>query len=145
MDIDDNSLNDNPMLQNDEDYCMVCLDSSSKSAPLMTPSSFFITDCRCKYRAHEKCMTQWVMQQINSDKRLLCPHCNSNVALAVDYGIFFKPQDVRIDLPMITSQPRSRRQKICEMISEVDICSIICGCFYCVSCLMFIVFVYILK
>lgn len=148
MNTDCNGLNDvDAMLQNDEDYCVVCLDGSTESAPLITPSSFFVSDCKCRYLAHKKCMTKWVMKQINSNKQMLCPNCNSKVSLAVDYDyrVVLQPQDVRFDMSTITRPPRTRRQKIYELISEIDKCTIICGCFYCASFLMFLVFVYILK
>ena len=90
-------------------------------------------------------MTEWVIKQINSNRQMLCPNCNSKVTLAIDYRLLVQPQDVRFDMSMITTQPLSRRQKIYQLISEVDNCTIICGCFYCISFLMFLMFVYILK
>ena len=140
MDKDGNSLNIESIPDGDEDDCMVCLESSTDSAPLMTPSSFFVSDCRCKYLAHERCMTEWVMKQADNSKRLSCPYCNSNVALAFDYGLLLTPRDVRIDMHM-TGPPASRTQKICESNKY----SIMCRCFCCVSFLIFIVFVYILM
>lgn len=145
IDMDDNSLDNESITDDDENHCMVCLESSTDSAPLITSSSFFVSDCKCKYLAHEECMTEWVMKQINNKKQLLCPYCNLNVTLTVDYGLLFESQDVCLEIAMVTSPPQSRTQKICHVISGTDKCSTICRCFFCVFFLMLIVFVYILM
>lgn len=127
------------IVDDDEEQCMVCLTKSSDFAPLMRPSSFFVSDCKCKYLSHERCMTAWVRQQINEHKQLLCPHCNSVVALTVDYGLFLKPTDTCIDMPII--MPTPRRRTMCEIICDSDRTCNLCGCFCFVLLMTFLLFV----
>ena len=119
MDRDGNVINNVSTLQDDEDHCVVCLDGSTETEPLMVPSSFFVSECRCKYLAHKKCMNEWVTKQIKSNKQMLCPNCNSKASLAVEYELVVHPKDVRIDLTANTNRPRTRTQDICDRICVI--------------------------
>jgi hypothetical protein len=121
----------------DEEHCIICLFRLSDFAPLMRPSAFFVSECKCKYLAHEQCMTAWVKRQINEHKQMLCPHCNSVVTLTVNYGMFLNPHDTCIDMPLILPDQR-RRQNTCETEICWSLCGCICGFFFLAFILAFI-------
>ena len=114
----------------DEEQCMVCLCRSSEFAPLMRSSVFFVSECKCKYLAHERCMTAWVKRQINEHKQMLCPYCNSVVDLTVNYGMVFNQCDTGIEMSLIIPADQRRRQNICETERCWSVCGCLCGVFF---------------
>lgn len=90
-------INDPP----DEEQCIICFYPSTPTSPTYTPDNFFETTCDCKYKVHEKCITQWV-HKVNSDNNVLrCPYCNVNVTLTTEYSNFIIPVEtvVLVDQP----------------------------------------------
>lgn len=121
MDLVGGDSNEESIVNDDEELCMVCLSKSSDFAPLMRPSSFFVSKCECRYLTHERCMTSWVRRQTGEQKPLLCPYCNSPVSLTVDYGMFLKPRDSCIDMPLIPDH-QQRTNSICKIMCCSEKC-----------------------
>ena len=91
----------------DEEQCIICFYPSTPTSPIYTPDNFFDTTCNCKYKVHQKCITQWV-RKINAENNVLrCPYCNVNVELTNEYSNFVSP----VETVVLIEQPENTRVK----------------------------------
>ena len=97
-------INDSP----DEEQCIICFYPSTPTSPIYDPDNFFETECNCKYKVHQKCLTEWV-RKINRENNILrCPYCNVNVELTNEYSNFITP----VETIVLLEQPENNRTKI---------------------------------